>query len=81
MLDDPCGEVGAMAAWTLLQFRRHRQSAKALADLLQRHTPATLMVLNILDWAHTDITPYISAIDSLNPVGGSIVGEEQRMVQ
>jgi hypothetical protein len=39
------------------------------------------MALNILDWAHTDITPYIKAIDSLNPTGNFLVGEEQRMVE
>ena len=52
----------------------------ALADLLQRHTPATLLILNVLDWSHLDLTPYIAAIDSLNPVGDAMVGEEQRMV-
>jgi hypothetical protein len=70
-----------MAAWTLIQSGNTAKAQKALAGLLQRHTPATLMILNILDWSQTDITPYIAAIDSLNPVGDATVGEEQRMVQ
>ena len=53
----------------------------ALAALLKKHPPATLMILNILDWSHIDIKPYIPAIDSLDPVGPSMFGEEQRMVE
>jgi hypothetical protein len=81
VLEDPCGEVSAMAAWVLIQSGDAAKAQQALAGLLQKHTPATLMILNILDWSHIDITPYITAIDSLDPIGGSIVGEEQRMVQ
>jgi N-sulfoglucosamine sulfohydrolase len=81
VLDDPCGEVTAMAAWVFIQSGNSAKAQMALAALLQKHTPATLMILNILDWAHIDITPYITAIDSLNPIGDAMVGEEQRMVQ
>jgi N-sulfoglucosamine sulfohydrolase len=81
VLDDPCGEVTAMAAWVLIQSGDAAKAQKALAGLLQKHTPATLMILNILDWSHIDITPFITAIDSLNPIGDAMVGEEQRMVQ
>ena len=80
LLGDPCGEVSAMSAWVLIKSGNQAKAQKALAELLQKHTPATLMILNILDWSHTDITPYIKAIDSLNPVGDAMVGEEQRMV-
>jgi N-sulfoglucosamine sulfohydrolase len=81
VLDDPCGEVTAMAAWVLIQSGNPAKAQPALASLLQKHTTATLMILNILDWSHMDITPYIAAIDSLDPIGPSMFGEEQRMVE
>jgi hypothetical protein len=84
ILADPCGEAAATAAWILLQSGDPASATKAqtaLAALLKKHPPATLMILNILDWAHLDITPYIPAIDSLDPIGPSIFGEEQRMVE
>lgn len=80
LLDDPCGEVAATAAWALLQSGDTERARKALAERLQKHTPATLMILNILDWSRTDLAPFIAAIDSLDPKGDSMVGEEQRMV-
>jgi N-sulfoglucosamine sulfohydrolase len=86
VLNDPSGEVSAMAAWVLIQSGHPDKAQKALADLIQKRTPATLMALNILDWSHTDLTPYIAAIDSLNPNGTAIGtdalgGYEQRMVE
>jgi len=86
LLNDPCGEVSAMSAWVLIQSGHPDKAQKALADLIQKRTPATLMALNILDWSHTDPTPYIAAIDSLNPKGATIGtdalgGYEQRMVE
>jgi hypothetical protein len=80
LLDDPCAEVAAMSAWVLIQSGNKDKAQKALADRLQKHPRATLMMLNILDWSHIDLAPFITAIDSLNPVGDVIVGEEQRMV-
>jgi hypothetical protein len=80
LLHDPCGEVAAMSAWVLIQSGHSDHAQPALAELLQKHTSATLMILNILDWSHTNLTPYIAAIDSLSPVGDAMVGEEQRMV-
>lgn len=80
LLDDPCGEVAAMSAWVLIQSGNTAKAQKALADRLQKHTSATLFMLNLLDWSHADLAPYIAAINSLNPKGDYIVGEEQRMV-
>jgi hypothetical protein len=86
LLHDPCGEVTAMAAWALLESGHPEKAQLALAALIQKHTSATLMALNILDWSHTDLTPYIAAIDSLNPKGDAaspdaLAGYEQRMVE
>jgi hypothetical protein len=86
LLQDPCGEVCAMAAWALLESGHPEKAQPALAALIQKHTSATLMALNILDWSHTDLTPYIAAIDSLNPKGDAaspdaLAGYEQRMVE
>jgi len=80
LLHDPCVEASAVAAWVLIQSGHPAKAQEALADLLRRHTPATLMILNILDWSHIDLAPYVAALDSLNPKGDAMVGEEQRMV-
>ena len=72
VLDDPCGEVSAMAAWVLIQSGNPTKAQAALAGLLQKHSPATLMVLNILDWAHVDLDPYLAAIDSLDLKDGYV---------
>jgi N-sulfoglucosamine sulfohydrolase len=66
VLNDPCGEVGAIAAWTLIQSGFVTKAQPALADMIQKHTPATLEVLNVLDWARFDIAPYLVAMDSLS---------------
>jgi arylsulfatase A-like enzyme len=87
VLDDPCGEVSAMAAWVLLESGHPEKAQPALAADIQKHTPATLFALNVLDWSHiADLTPYVAAIDSLNPKGeaagaDALAGYEQRMVE
>ncbi len=81
LLNDPCGEVGAMSAWVLLQSGHSDQAQKALANIIQKHTRATLLALNILDWSHTDLTPYLPALDSLHPAGDDLGGYEQRMLE
>jgi hypothetical protein len=72
VLDDPCGEVSAMAAWVLINSGNPGKAQAALAGLLQKHSPATLMALNILDWAHLDLDPYIAAMDSLDLKDGYV---------
>jgi hypothetical protein len=72
VLDDPCGEVSATAAWVLIRSGNAGKAQTALAGLLQKHSPATLMVLNILDWAHVDLDPYLTAIDSLDLKDGNV---------
>ena len=69
-----------MAAWVLIQSGHPEKAQSAVIDLLQKHTPATLFILNVLDWSHVDIRPFVPALTSLTPDGDYIVGEEQRMV-
>ncbi|EDY21658.1 sulfatase [Chthoniobacter flavus Ellin428] len=71
LLDDPCGEVAAMSAWILIQSGDTAEATKALADRLQKHPLSTLFILNVLDWSHTDLGPYVSALDSLPSVGSN----------
>ena len=80
VLNDPCGEVSAMAAWVLIQSGNPGKARQTLTGLLQRHAPATLMALNVLDWSQADLTPYLPAITSLPTEGGAMTGYEQRMV-
>ena len=49
--------------------------------MIQKRKPATLAVLNILDWAHLDIAPYLAAMDSLSSGAGKAAEYEQRMVE
>jgi len=77
LLDDPCGEAAAMSAWLLIQSGNSSKAEKAIMERLQKHSPASLMILNVLDWSHVDLTPYIAGLDSL-PTGE---GDEQRMVE
>ncbi len=81
VLDDPCGEVRAMAAWVLLQSGKTEKALPTLTEMLRQHVPASLMVLNILDWSAADLAPFAAALDSLPTQGGSMAGYEQRMVE
>ncbi|HZK82984.1 MAG TPA: sulfatase-like hydrolase/transferase, partial [Humisphaera sp.] len=81
VLDDPCGEVRAMAAWVLIESGNPEKARQALAGILRNHEPTTLMALNVLDWMHTDITPFIPAMNSLDPKAGEMAGNEQLMVE
>jgi hypothetical protein len=80
VLNDPCGEVRAMAAWVLLQSGKTEKAQQTLADMLRQHAPATLTALNVLDWSAADLAPLVTALDSLPVNGGSMTGYEQRMV-
>ncbi len=81
MLNDPCGEIRAMAAWVLLQSGKTEKAQQTLANMLRQHAPATLMVLNVLDWSAADLTPLVTALDSLPVNGDNMTGYEQRMVE
>jgi arylsulfatase A-like enzyme len=81
VLHDPCGEVSAAAAWVLIQSGNSAKAQPALADIIQAHTPATLMALNVLDWAHLDVAPYVKAMDALFSGKIKPTDYEQRMVE
>jgi arylsulfatase A-like enzyme len=81
VLNDECGEVSAMAAWVLIQSGNTAQAEKALAGMIEHHSPATLMALNVLDWAHVDLKPFVSAINALADGKEKLTEYEQRMVE
>ena len=80
-LNDECGEVVATAAWTLIQSGFPTKAQPALSAMIQKHTPATLAALNVLDWARLDIAPYLAAMDSLASGTKKPSEYEQRMVE
>jgi N-sulfoglucosamine sulfohydrolase len=81
VLEDPCQEVGTIAAWTLLQSEKPAKAQPALAAIIRKHTPATLLALNVIDWAKLDPTPYLPAMNSLSQ-GATIATEyEMRMCE
>ncbi|CAN5822461.1 sulfatase [soil metagenome] len=79
VLDDECGEVTAMAAWALIQSGNSTQAHPALAKIIQQHAPATLMALNVIDWAHLEIAPYVAALDALTSGKEKLTEYEVRM--
>lgn len=78
VLADPCGEVRAMAAWTLLQSGNPGKGQTVLAEMLKTHNRASLLALNVIDWAREDIKPYVNAMDSLQ--GDKPTDYEERML-
>ncbi|MFZ9935790.1 MAG: sulfatase-like hydrolase/transferase [Luteolibacter sp.] len=78
VLHDPCGEVSAMAAWALIQSGNPAKGQAALAGLVQHRVPATLLALNVLDWSHVAIAPYLAPLDAL--AKDKPVGYEMRMI-
>jgi N-sulfoglucosamine sulfohydrolase len=80
VLNDPCGEVCAMAAWTLIQSGKTAKAQQAVIDLLKQHTSATLMTLNVIDWSKAGITAYVDALNSIKATDGKLADYEQRMV-
>lgn len=80
VLNDSCGEIKAMAAWGLIQAGKSSKAQAALADMLQQHDPASLMALNVIDWAREEIAPYISAMDALQKDKTKPTDYEQRML-
>jgi arylsulfatase A-like enzyme len=81
VLHDPCGEVSATAAWALIASGNPAKAQQALADIVQKHVPTTLMALNVLDWSHADIAPYLGAMDALIKSKQPLTEYEQRMIE
>ena len=80
-LEDPCGEVRAMAAWALLKNGDHPGARQALIGLITNHAPSTLTALNVVDWSKTDFAPFVQAVKALPTKGSPMTGYEQRMVE
>jgi arylsulfatase A-like enzyme len=81
VLNDPCGEVSAIAAWVLIESGNPAKAQQALAEIVQAHVPTTLMALNVLDWSHSEITPYLAAMDALCKGKQPLTEYELRMVE
>lgn len=81
VLNDPCGEVRAMASWALIQSGHSAKSPAALANIVQQHLPTTLLALNVLDWSQTEITPYVGAMDALANGKEPLTEYELRMIE
>jgi len=81
VLHDDCGEVRAMASWVLIHSGNPAKARATLADLVQAHTPATLIALNAIDWSHDEIAPYVSAMDALANGKQPLTEYELRMVE
>ncbi len=79
-LKDHCGEVATMAAWTMIQEGKVEQAQQTLIELMKKHDPATLLVLNVLDWSKVDLKPYFSTVTAIPGKGTSLADMEQRMV-
>src|SRR5581483_3993138 len=80
LLNDPSDDVAAMASWVLIQAGDVSDAQKCLIGILDRHTSSALLVLNILDWLHADISPYVPAIKALEKKQGPDAGYEQSMI-
>lgn len=65
VLGDPCGEVRAMAAWGLIRSGQPGKAQSVLAEMLEKHAPATLMALNAIDWSQSEITPFLKGMDGI----------------
>ena len=59
----------------------HGWAQQALAEIVQAHVPTTLMALNVLDWSHSEITPYLAAMDALCKGKQPLTEYELRMVE
>lgn len=78
-LNDECGEVAAMAALVLIESGNAAQATQTLATMVQNHTPATLIALNVIDWSRIEIAPFIPALDALAHDAKKQTEYEQRM--
>jgi len=80
-LQDECSEVRVMAAWTLAKAGRAAKAQEMLLGVLDKHLPATLLALNVLDWAQLEITPYLGSIAALSKETQMPNPYEQRMLE
>ncbi|MGZ4986865.1 MAG: sulfatase-like hydrolase/transferase, partial [Limisphaerales bacterium] len=63
LLNDPCGEVRAMAAWDLILAGDTKSGYDCLNGLLKIATPVRLYALNVIDWMHLNsIEPFKSSL-------------------
>lgn len=80
-LHDECSEVRVMAAWTLAKAGRAVKAQEMLLSVLDKHLPATLLALNVLDWAQLELTPYQGTLDALSKKTQMPDPYEQRMLE
>ena len=49
--------------------------------ILDKHLPATLLALNVLDWAQLELAPYLGTLDTLSKKTQMPNPYEQRMLE
>lgn len=67
LLNDPCDEVVAMAAWTLYNLDDREVAREHLRRLLELNSRAALKVANIIDWMGDDPAFYEDALLACQP--------------
>ena len=67
MLDDTSDEVVAMAAWALYNLGEESLARRRLRTLLEDNSPASLKVVNIIDWMGDDPSYYHTAMIECQP--------------
>ena len=67
MLDDASDEVVAMAAWALYNLGEESLARRRLRTLLEDNSPASLKVVNIIDWMGDDPSYYHTAMIECQP--------------
>jgi hypothetical protein len=79
VLHDPCSEVSAMAAWVLIASGEPAKARQALTEILQNRPEGALFALNVIDWSHDEIAPYVSAMNTVKAIEGR-EPYEQRLI-
>ena len=67
LLDDTSDEVVAMAAWALYNLGEESLARRRLRSLLEDNSPASLKVVNIIDWIEDDPSYYHKAMIECQP--------------
>ena len=63
VLNDPSGEVSAMASWALILAGEEKSGQECMNRLIRNDSPARLFAMNVLDWMNvTDIEPYKASL-------------------
>ena len=80
LLNDPCGEVRAMASWILIRSGDVMSGQDCLNQLIKTPSPARLFALNVLDWMHPDsIAPYQASLMAMSsPKASKKIGKQER---